>query len=174
MAQSILRPRQGGLIALLPVIPPEINPILLIRMQDVVFIVFQEFRIQNIERNAFLLLRIQSEILTALPVLIFEEGDAVGRVDVEGHMKAQGMEILQESLVVREQRLIEGIAGPADDPIRRLSEALTVGDLPSGLVFMVELAHVPSDILKEVPPVGVGGMPVHIDRCHGERGHSPL
>jgi hypothetical protein len=57
---------------------------------------------------------------------------------------------------------------PADDPILGITEALAVRDLFSILVPVIEFLDAFSHVLEEVPAVGVGGMPVHIDGGDGE------
>lgn len=111
--------------ALLPVEPPEVDPVLLHRPQDVLEQRIEVCRVGHVERHRRLGLGIDSESGGHCGIGGFVSADAVGGVVVEGDPQATTVQLGEEGRRVGEESPLPGVAGPPGAEPR-----VDVGDVP--------------------------------------------
>ena len=102
-----------GVLALLPVDPPEIDAVVLQTPVQYGEVGLQEGRVGDVERDRLAVRRITAESRGHVGVGVLVRTHSVGRVDVEGDPVAALVQLGEEGLRIGEQCAVPAVAGPA-------------------------------------------------------------
>ena len=108
-----IQPRERGGLALLPVDPPEIDPLVLQRMVQQLQICVHEAWICNLKRHNLFFRRVQPHALGHGAVGPFVPADAQRRVQIERDVHPARVKLLQKRRVIWKERFIPCVARPA-------------------------------------------------------------
>ena len=134
---------------LLPIHPPEVHTVLLIGMVDNVKIIRHMLLGQDVQRNTLAGSRIDAGSLSHFLVHCLVAAHTGGRVQVQRGFQIVAVQLFQEGLVVREQFLVPGVAGPAVQVIGHGTGHIHIHQMPihihnahgEGNIFLPEAAH---------------------------------
>ncbi len=98
---------------LLPVKPPEVDALLLQRMENQIHVIDGELLVGNVEGHIFLRRRVDAHGRGHGGVRLLPRLNARGRMQVQCRLQAIGVQACQELMRVRKEQLVPGIASPA-------------------------------------------------------------
>ncbi len=160
-----------ALRALLPVHPPEVDPILLIGMVQDLEIAFHEMWIGDVEGDRLFGGRVDAHPFCHAFVLLLVRMDAPGRVQVERRAQSLLVQPLNEAVRIGEELSVPGVAGPA------IGGVAGFGDVPVHVddadrernLLGAEFLHQGFQIVLGVGPVAAPPVAKDVTRDHRDR-----